>query len=760
MRFLYNERWTCSLVNTNTRVQDKLGWLCLGLFLRHIQGGIVMKKIGLMFVVFTLCLTTLLPVSLFAEDENAFFALMDQIITAETNYGLTGAQVAVTHKGSLVKSSSYGFTNNYKNVYDENNQSILDAVDVLPKSERVAVTKDTLFDLASNTKMYSAVYAVQHLISEGELSLDTKIADIFVGYEYPGYGLDQQHNITVGNLLRHDAGYTPDPQYHNNNYQSNNVVMDPSFEGENLLYSQERAKTLEMMLKTPVLTETGSAVKYSDVDFMMLGAVVEKVTGQRLDDYVNSVFYEPLNLTHITFNPLDNGFQLADVVSSELHGNTRDGVIDFNNVRTEVVTGEVHDEKAFYSMEGVSGHAGLFSNAEDIAMLATAMTNGGTYNGVHLFSQDTIDSFNVGHDANDTYGFGWRRKGANGGYNWAFSEYSGPNTIGHTGWTGTVTVIDPDNDVTLALLTNARNTPIMGPGANDFYTKNFNTNDYGLVADLTFLGLGYGEKITAHEYLVRKIKAEISNFTEESTSSKGNAVRALLSVLQTRAKTDADAKAFLQTDAIQDVIQTAGLHAIEDSAFLKVNPLETTALQTQIEALIAFDSSEKSSEIQDAATALNAQVLEITGNQELEQPAVDALATEIATFLEAAADGRLPVSYSALEEVLTEAKAIDSSKYTTESYSKLEAAINAGEKILLQRAPATQQEVNQAVQNIQTAMDNLVPITNGTDDNDSKPSTNNKLPETGLPDMRIAFIIGISIFAMSTLLVVKRYRKE
>ncbi|WZU02235.1 serine hydrolase [Erysipelothrix sp. D19-032] len=95
---------------------------------------------------------------------------------------------------------------------------------------------------------------------------------------------------------------------------------------------------------------------------MLLGAIVEAVSGQRLDTYVYENFYQPLGLDSLVFNPLDHGFTTQDTVSSELHGNTRDGRISFENERTEVVTGQVHDEKAFYSMGGISGHLWVIWN--------------------------------------------------------------------------------------------------------------------------------------------------------------------------------------------------------------------------------------------------------------------------------------------------------------------------------------------------------------------------------------------------------------
>lgn len=139
-----------------------------------------------------------------------------------------------------------------------------------------------------------------------------------------------------------------------------------------------------MIMKTPITTKPGTSWAYSDVDMMLAGFIVETLTGKDLDTYVKETFYESLNLDCMTVNPLRFGFNPSETSSAELHGNTRDGRISFKNVRTEIVTGEVHDEKAFYSMDGVSGHAGLFGTAQQVFYLAQAMFDG-TLNGIEFF---------------------------------------------------------------------------------------------------------------------------------------------------------------------------------------------------------------------------------------------------------------------------------------------------------------------------------------------------------------------------------------
>ncbi|MFQ8601147.1 MAG: hypothetical protein ACLSAP_11600 [Oscillospiraceae bacterium] len=135
---------------------------------------------------------------------------------------------------------------------------------------------------------------------------------------------------------------------------------------------------------------------------------------RRPSDDVKENIYDHWVYHH--FNPLQNGFEKDDCAATELQGNTRDGHedIDYPNMRTETVQGEVHDEKAYYCMEGVSGHAGLFSNAEELAKLCQVMINGGGYGANKFFSKDTIDEFTKPKTSDlANWGLGWWRKADN-----------------------------------------------------------------------------------------------------------------------------------------------------------------------------------------------------------------------------------------------------------------------------------------------------------------------------------------------------------
>jgi CubicO group peptidase (beta-lactamase class C family) len=126
----------------------------------------------------------------------------------------------------------------------------------------------------------------------------------------------------------------------------------------------------------------------------------------------------------------------------------------YDNMREIPIQGYSHDEKVFYSMGGVSGHAGLFGSAEDLAVLVKLFLNGGSLNDVMLFDQKTINTYIAPEEDDETYATGWRRAASKGTMAWMMGKFASPNTYGHTGFTGMDTIIDPENNLGIILLTN------------------------------------------------------------------------------------------------------------------------------------------------------------------------------------------------------------------------------------------------------------------------------------------------------------------
>ena len=413
---------------------------------------------------------------------NEAFKAIDMIVSNDVENGFTSAQVAVMKDGELVYSGAWGKVNSYD--ADGNRTAAYSDV-----------TTDTLYDLASNTKMYSVAYAIQYLVTKGQLSLDSKIVDIMgsefadntilpEGYSSTAENLDKmkewKRNVTIRDVMCHRAGFEASIGYEYKYYDyakstTDTDKLNPLFSGYDGS-AATRELTLEKIFETPLKYEPRTSVLYSDTDYMLLCFLVEKVTGMRMDDFLNETFFKPLGLSHITYNPLQNGFTAADCAATEIKGNSRDGYLSYEGIRTDLIQGTVHDEKAYAAMAGVSGHAGLFSSAEDLAKLAYLMIDGSS-NGVEYFSEEVLNIATSYDDVNhQDWGLGWWREGdmdmQRSKY---FSNLSSESTIGHQGWTGTLTMIDRENKLVVVVLTNKINSHITSAANTNKFDGNWYT---------------------------------------------------------------------------------------------------------------------------------------------------------------------------------------------------------------------------------------------------------------------------------------------
>lgn len=378
---------------------------------------------------------------------------VDALIQRDVDNGFPGAVLLIIKKGKIVKNTAYGWQKKY------------DGDKLLDKWQ--PMTADTLFDLASNTKMYATVFAMMKLTDEGKVSPEDKVSLYLSGFTGGGLG-----DIKIRDVLAHSAGFAPEIKF-----------FDPRQAGE--FYSQNREKTLKLIEKTPLVYPTGKQTVYSDTDYIILSAIIEKITGQRLDEYVEKNIYLPLGLTHTLFTPLQKGFLKEQFAATERNGNTRDHQIYFPEIRQYPVQGEVHDEKAYYSLDGVSGHAGLFSRAQDLAVLAQTILNGGGYGGYKLCNQATVTYFTKPTDRDREIGLGWN-KGGNKDTVFEFGPYASDQVIGHTGWTGIDSCIDPKHDMAIILLTNRVHAPSMPGDVDRFITNHFETGKYGSIISLVY----------------------------------------------------------------------------------------------------------------------------------------------------------------------------------------------------------------------------------------------------------------------------------
>lgn len=277
--------------------------------------------------------------------------------------------------------------------------------------EKQPMQTDTLFDLASLTKPIATATSVMTLIEEGRLDLDSPAAKYI-----PEFGTEGKDKITIRHLLIHQAGLIPD-----------NSIRD---------YQNGRAEAFRRIHGLKLRADVGSSFIYSDVGFIVLGEIVERLTKKRLDEYATDRIFKPLRMTETGYLPGTELKARAAVTEQ------RDG---------HWMQGEVHDPRAF-RMDGVAGHAGLFSTAEDLARYAQMLLNGGSLGDVRILKPETVKLMRQPIEVSSGFrGLGWdmrTRFSSNRG------DFFSAEAFGHGGFTGTALWIDPTLDMFVIFLSN------------------------------------------------------------------------------------------------------------------------------------------------------------------------------------------------------------------------------------------------------------------------------------------------------------------
>ena len=457
--------------------------------------------------------------------------IIEKIIESDVKAGFPSAQLAIIKDGNLV----------YKNAWSG--------------KEGQTVTDRTLFDLASVTKMFSVNYAIQYLASQGILDINWKISDILgedfyrdtieiikkernkKGKKIPRLYFEQpsleeikewKKNITIRDVMSHTAGFPSGYPYYNDRAD----LETGEFNGEggiNPLYyaslpgDDNRQKTLKQIFRSPLTYQPGTKFVYSDIDYMLLCFVIEKITETRIDLFLREVFWEPLKLDRISYCPLENGFSLSDCAPTDPKGNSWGGYINFANVRKGLIQGQVHDANAFYPMDGISGHAGLFSSAENLARLAFLMLTGGQGR-QKFFSKNAIEYFSAPQSlSNADYGLGWWRQ-AEIQTPRHFGSISSSSVFGHQGFTGTLAYIDPENQLIVIYLTNKINSPMIKGRemANQFEGGCFMSGVPGFVPQIIELGLEENVSAAQWKSLLHDMADDAKKRAEREAPSNKN----------------------------------------------------------------------------------------------------------------------------------------------------------------------------------------------------------------------------------------------
>ncbi|MER6469579.1 serine hydrolase domain-containing protein [Streptomyces collinus] len=287
----------------------------------------------------------------------------------------------------------------------------------LPPADRVPVTLDTPFDLASLTKLFTSVAAVQQ-IERGTLGMDAR-----VGAYLPEFTAAAEHGITVRQLLTHTSGLRP----------------------ELPLYDCPDDTSRLALLRAEAPVAAPGTHLYSDLNMLLLQFVLERITGRTLDVLIADGITRPLGMTATTFGPCPGAAA------------TEDQRRPWAKADRGMLRGEVHDENA-WALGGVAGHAGLFSTAHDLAVFARTLLAGGGYGPARVLGPDFVELLLT------PPGLGFAMDQP-----WFMGELAGRGAAGHTGFTGTSLVLDPATDTFLVLLANTvhprRRAPDSGPRA-------------------------------------------------------------------------------------------------------------------------------------------------------------------------------------------------------------------------------------------------------------------------------------------------------
>lgn len=312
-----------------------------------------------------------------------------------TGGGYPGAAVVVGRRGFAVFEKGYGRLG-------------------WTASSAPVVPDESIYDLASLTKVVGTATAAMILWDEGRLDLDAPVARYL-----PAFSGGAKDQVTIRHLLTHTSGLPA---------------------GRDLRrLAADRWQARQVVVSTPLACRPGACQVYSDLGPDVLGFAIEAITGQGLDAFLEERVFRPLGMDDTGFRP---------------EGGARDRIAptEVSPPRGYPLRGEVHDENA-WALGGVAGHAGLFSTAADLSVFAQMMLNRGTYNGVRIASDSAVARFT--QRTAGTRALGWDTADGEG----TAGLHMGERAYGHTGFTGTSLWIDPDRDLFVVLLTNRVHAP-------------------------------------------------------------------------------------------------------------------------------------------------------------------------------------------------------------------------------------------------------------------------------------------------------------
>ncbi|MDY7393615.1 serine hydrolase [Aureibaculum sp. 2210JD6-5] len=383
------------------------------------------KKLILFFVILSFC--NQVSVGQNDEKKETLISKINTILESEIEqFNIPGAVILIKKDDAALYKNAFG----YAQLYDFGKQK-------LENPEKTSANH--LYDIASLTKVIGTTTAIMLLVDQGFLKVDNPVCDYIKAFDTP-----EKRNITIRHLLTHTAGL---------------IEWYPFY-----YYSDNLKETYKIIAELPLKYPIGKSRHYSDLGFMLLGQLIETVSNQPLDKFMEEHIFEPLKMKHTLFNPLTKESKYKIAATS--HGNpfeTRmvtDASLGFrpdslnpeqwNGWRKYTLKGEVNDGNAWYANQGVSGHAGLFSTVDDLQKLVDVLQYKGKYGENQFIAEETLNLFLTQDEYNN--GLGWVMD-----TNSAIIKDAPKGSFGHTGFTGTSIAIVPEYNISVILLINRQN---------------------------------------------------------------------------------------------------------------------------------------------------------------------------------------------------------------------------------------------------------------------------------------------------------------
>jgi CubicO group peptidase (beta-lactamase class C family) len=365
---------------------------------------------------------------------------IDSILQSQVDLDkIPGAVILIKKDNRIVCRHAYG----YAQKYDYNHE-------LLNPPEKMTVNH--MFDIASLTKVIGTTTSIMLLADRGQINIEDPVCKYIKSFDTP-----DKKEITIRNLLTHTAGlYEWYPMYY---------------------LASSKQECFRLIGELPLMFPVGEQRRYSDLGFVLLGEIIEEVSGMPLDQYMKENIFQALGMKNTIFNPLTSGKYKRIVATSAGNPYEKRMVYDstlgfkvkeinpakWNNWRNHILKGEVNDGNAWYANGGISGAAGLFSTVDDLQKLVDMLLHKGMAGSKQFISAKTIRIFLTKDKFNN--GLGWMMDPDN-----SFMKKAPEGSFGHTGFTGTSIAVIPQYKTSIILLINRQNTGLLEDG--EYYNLN------------------------------------------------------------------------------------------------------------------------------------------------------------------------------------------------------------------------------------------------------------------------------------------------